>query len=66
VRVLRHQKSCEGFFQNGLAQGFGLLQRGGEGEFELIDFGQPRLQMIDYEYLLFLRTDGNYYFFNSE
>jgi hypothetical protein len=36
MRVLPHQLAGEGFFQDGLTQGFGLLQRGGDGLVELV------------------------------
>ena len=39
VRVLRHQLAGEGFLQDGLAQGFGLLQGSGDG---LVEIGQSR------------------------
>jgi len=45
VGVLRHQLAGEGLFQDGLAQGFGLLQGGGD---DLLNVVRSRKNCFDF------------------
>jgi len=47
VFVLFYQLTAEGLFQDGLAQGGGLLEGGGEGLVELVGFGEFGFQLFN-------------------